>query len=307
MRTLQFALVAALLAALGCRSNNTQVLVEQEARMLEDEVYNLEAQLDACCRAKEALARENADLKRQSGGGSPSSDYRTPAIQLPSRTSPPRSETPKLEPPTIELPESSSDAPPAEMTPPGDEQPAVEGQPTSLSINRRLTGGLDRDGAGGDEGILVMVEPRNKAGQLVKTPGAVSVVVMDPSQAGDASRVARWDFQVHEFDEHFKSSTFGRGLQFELNWPGPPPQSHDLVLFVRYIAGDGTKLTTDAPLSVRLASDAPREPRSRLKSGEGPRKLSASDDEDDTPGRARRTERSPRQAGGNRPEWRPYR
>lgn len=301
MRTLPFALLLAFFAALGCRSNNSQVLVEQEARMLEDEVYQLEAQLDSCCRAKTALEHENQELKRQlAGGAAPTGDYRAPAIELPTRT-PPR-DTPNLEPPVIELPDSS-DTPPAETAPPaettpGDEQPAALGQPSSLLINRRLTGGMDRDGVGGDEGIMVMVEPRNQRGELVRTPGPVSVVVMDPSQTGDAARVARWDFQAHEFDEHFKSSTFGRGLQYELTWPAGPPQSHNLVVFVRYIADDGTKLTTDAPVTVRLASDAPREPRSRLKSRAavgGPRELSASDEEGNPRGRAQR------------PEWRPYR
>jgi hypothetical protein len=301
MRTLQFALFAALAATLGCRSNTAQVLVEQEARMLEDEVYHLEAQLDACCRSKEALARENEELKRQLGGGqAPAGGYQAPAVELPSTRPSTRPAPPKLEPPAIELPESG-DTPPPQSTP-GDEQPAVEGQPTSLSINRRLTGGLDRDGTGGDEGIMVMVEPRNREGQLVKTPGAVSVVVMDPAQRGDAARVARWDFQVHEFDQHFKSSTFGRGLQFELDWPNGPPQNRDLLVFVRYITSDGTKITSDAPLSVRLASDTPREPRSRLKGGETPRELSA---EEDNPARAQRPQG--RQARSGRPEWSPDR
>lgn len=297
MRTLHFALVASLLVGLGCRLNNSQVLVEQEARMLEDEVYHLEAQLDKCCRARDATMRENEDLRRQSADGrGDSSDYRPGAIESPGRGGPLRRDAPKLQPPTIELPEPS-DTPPADLFP-GDEQPAA-GQPTKLSINRRLTGGMDRDGTGGDEGIMVMVEPRDEQGRLVKTPGAMSVVVMDPAQLGDASRVARWDFQAHEFDDHFKSSTFGRGLQYELEWPGEPPKNRDLVLFVRYIADDGTKLTSDAPLRVRLPSDSPRsvsraeddqrKPRSRLKSHGG------------SSGPPRR------QARGDRPEWRPYR
>jgi hypothetical protein len=312
MRTLRLALLAALVTALGCRANTGQVLVEQEARMLEDEVYHLEAQLDACCQAKADLKRENDDLRRQlNGAGSqaPSNGYRAPAVELPSTSPPAKTEPPaKLEPPTIELPEAT-DAPPDTTIPdvktPGDEQPAVEGQPSSLSINRRMTGGMDRDGAGGDEGIMVVVEPRNSEGRLVKTPGAISLVLMDPSQHGDAARVARWDFQVHEFDDHFKSSTFGRGLQYELNWPTQPPQSHDLVLFVRYIAADGTKITAEAPLAVRLASDTPREPRSRLKSGNGPRELSS---EPADRSRSRATApRGGRQAKSGRPEWSPNR
>ena len=309
MRTFRIALAAALLMALGCRSNNTQVLVEQEARMFEDEVYHLEAQLDECCRAKEAAVRENENLKRQLADGRDGGGDREPTIEMPSRKSTlsrqgaPGLDSPKLEPPVIELP-GSSEPSPGTGTPgtgaPGDEQPAVEGAPAKLSINKRLTGGLDRDGSGGDEGIMVMVEPRNERGQLVKAPGAVSLVVMDPSQMGDLARVARWDFQAHEFDRHFKKSTFGQGLQYELEWPGEPPKNRDLVLFVKYIAEDGSKLTADAPLVVRMASDSPRS-------------VSHSADEGESDGepRSRVTSRSEgptrRQARGGRPEWSPRR
>jgi hypothetical protein len=312
MRTFTIALAAACCCTLGCQSNSGQVLVEQEARMLEDEVYHLEAQLDECCRAKQALEQEVAQLR----GGSPvtpTTPSRTPLIELPGRSRS-RTEAPKLEPPSIELPESGG-APGVEVTPgtetppgaeptPGDQQPAVEGAPTSLSINRRLTGGLDRDNAGGDEGILVMVEPRNDQGQLVKSPGAVSVVVMDPAASGDAARVARWDFQAHEFDDHFKRSTFGTGLQYELSWPGEAPTNRDLVLFVRYIGADGAKVTTEAPLHVRMASDSPRI---------GERLASAEDD--DRPDRPRRSrddgrdaDKTPRKLSRDgRPQWSPNR
>ena len=113
------------------------------------------------------------------------------------------------------------------------------GKATQLVINKRLTGGLDRDGRNGDEGILVVVEPRDAQGRLVKAPGALSVVVMDPAQEGEAGRVARWDFAAHEVHSHFHSTVFGRGLQFELPWPGEPPKNSALRLFVRFITEDG--------------------------------------------------------------------
>ncbi len=330
MRTLPlaFALLLGSLA-LGCRSNNTQVLVEQEARMLEDEVYNLEAQLDACCQAREALARENEDLRRQlAGGGSAGSDYLPPSTTKPSRRGPPMPETPQLEAPTIELPEATT-TPPDTLIP-GNEQPAMpspnEGsaigrQPVDLVINKRMTGGLDRDRTGGDDGILVMVEPRDDQGSLARTPGAVSVVLMDPSQTGDAARVARWDFQANEFAEHFKRSVFGEGLQYELKWPGKPPANRDLMLFVRYISPEGTKLTSDTPLAIRLAGDYPRESREALAAAEEdpkrparaeirvpaiderPRKI----DTADRRGRPDQPLIGPREAKRDLPEWKPYR
>jgi len=329
MRTLPLAIAVLLLAALGCRSDNNQLLVEQESRMWESAVYDLEAELGRVCQEREALLAEVASLRgggspppssRSGGGSSSTTPYSPPARRStpPSRSSGPPNVP--LEAPTIELPEAT-DTPPDSLIP-GAEQPAlpspgdggaVNGRPTHLSINRRLTGGMDRDGEPGDEGIMVMVEPRDAQGRLIKAPGAVSVVVMDPTQQDDASRVARWDFQAHEFDEHFKSSTFGHGLQYELAWPGNIPANRDLVVFVRYINPDGTKVTADAPLSIRLASDERpaatvssdaeqgRGSRIEAEGDDSPRALSAAEEA------PRRKPIGPRQARDGRPQWKPYR
>jgi hypothetical protein len=329
--------IAVMLAATaaGCRSNNTQVMVEQEARMLEDEVYSLESQLASACSAREALQQENEDLRRQLSGGS-GGGLTPPARELPSsggsRRSAPTTEAPKLEAPSIELPEPSS-TPPDTLVP-GDEQPVTPGpmgaldrQPVELKINKRMTGGLDRDRAGGDEGILVLVEPRDDQGKLTRVPGAVSVVLMDPSQTGEGSRVARWDFQAHEFEKHFKKSPFGTGLEYELKWPKEAPTARDLMLFVRYISPEGTKLTSDTPLAIRLAGDYPRESKDALASAEAPAAPTASaqpaeaapaDSQEVAANAGSPSGRSespasgralipPRQARDTRPQWKPYR
>ncbi|MEX0978853.1 MAG: hypothetical protein WDZ48_08385 [Pirellulales bacterium] len=89
-------------------------------------------------------------------------------------------------------------------------------------------------------------------------------------------------------------------MQYELEWPGEPPKNRDLVLFVKYIAEDGSKLTADVPLVVRMASDSPRRVSHSTDDG----------DKDDEP-RSRVTSRtegpSRRQARGGRPQWSPTR
>ena len=350
MRTLQIALWILILPLLasGCRTNPNQVLLERESRLLEDKVHHLESLLDDSHAAREATIRENESLKKELAGGDrgagpavrePRENYQAPSIELPSGEGEPprrsrRQKAPKLEPPTIELPEPS-DTPAVEM-PPGDENAAAEGPPTQLVINQQLTGGLDRDGQRGDEGILVVVEPRDAEGHWVQTSGAVSVVVMDPALEGDATRVARWNFDHHEVTSHFRNTVFGRGLQFELPWPAEPPQNRNLRLFVRFTTEDGRKLTSDVPLEVRTPSDPPgedrqtksrsatesagqpprsRTPHSRLNSpragSHSPSGLSPSDTDEagDSPRRSDLgTGQPPRQA--TRPDrslWKPYR
>ncbi len=337
MRTLPLACALALVAAaLGCRTNTNEFLLEQESRMFEDEVYALEAELDACCQEKNSLQRENEELRRQVAGGGSGNNYRAPAsVTAPAQSGSraPLTEAPRLEAPSIELPEPSSTPPDTLL--PGDREPALPGpgagttlrrQPVELAINRRMTGGMDRDRADGDEGIMVFVEPRDDEGRLTRTPGAVSVVVMDPSKTGKESRIARWDFQANEFSKHFKKSALGEGLVYELDWPNGPPASRDLMLFVRYITPEGAKLTSDAPLNIRLAGDYPREtvdaiaetkpqPASPQPAIEPQAELAAETTSDASKnvrvaGQAESRSRAmigPREAKANRPEWKPFR
>lgn len=365
MRTLPFGLCALTLLALGCRTNPNQVLLEQESRLLEDRIYQLEAQLDDSCAAREATIRENEALKKElasgdrgpgrdtrgSSGGSSSGPSISPPSDIPRSR---RGEAPNLEAPTIELPEPS-DTPPEELpgTPgsppssppsgapkvgPTGDSSAVHGVPTKLVINKRLTGGLDRDGHNGDEGVLVVVEPRDAQGQLVKSGGDVSIVVMDPALEGSAQRVARWDFSADEVPSHFQSTPLGQGLRFQLAWPAEPPKNRQLQLFVRYTTPDGAKINADAPIDVRAPGDPPgvdreaknwsssegasrpqrdRTPSSRLKPSRVSAAPSSSSDEAasnlDAPAASNKNARaaldgSPRQSSRkNRPEWKPYR
>jgi hypothetical protein len=259
------------LCALGCKTDPNQVLIERDLRLQEDRIYELESMLEECCGAREATIRENQALKKELAGGDRGAgpDYRSPASTSPGDSQPDRrprrDKTPKLEPPTIELPEPSS-TPPADLpgaTPPevpGGKQSALigSGPPTQIVINKRLTGGLNRGAEPGDEGIMVAFEPRDAQGRLVKVPGAVSVVVLDPSLEGEAGRIARWDFELDEVPAHFRNTAFGRGLQFELPWPTDPPKNRDLRLFVRFITPEGRKITAETPITVRTANDLPR-------------------------------------------------
>ena len=157
-------------------------------------------------------------------------------------------EMPKFEAPQIELPTTPETLP--KETGPTNDEAAVDGSPTKIVFNKRLTGGLDRDGQPGDEGILVAVEPRDDAGRLIETAGAMSIVLLDPAEQGEQARVARWNYRADEIPGHFHNTPFGRGLQFELPWPGEPPKNRDLQLFVRFTTIEGQKITADTKIDV---------------------------------------------------------
>lgn len=319
----------------GCRRPDPTVdLLESEMRWLEDQLYLME---DEFARKQDELAscrRENRALRgangaKPSGGGSGIG----PADQgeEPFNLSPPSvEEGEEIEPPQVELPGPAASLPldinlrPASMT----EDVEEVGDPpvTHIVFNRHLTGGVDLDHRPGDDGLMLVVEPRNADGQYVPLPGPVSVVVLDPSKQGEDARVARWDYDSIETKCRMRKTLFGRGIYLEEPWPHDPPDSDRLHVYVRYTTPDGRKLQIDREIEVdtrgaiagswtpaskpsgdadptrSILSEARPGGSADGESGEGVKSVAPEPDDilPRSTGRHRRAQRS-------RPEWRPYR
>ncbi|HEX4143384.1 MAG TPA: hypothetical protein VHY91_07525 [Pirellulales bacterium] len=240
----------------GCKSGKgNQELLERELRCQEDHIYDLEAALDQCEAELESARRENQTLKRDGGGGDqgPRGSSNVPIIEMPSDSSSPRS-SPRGRPqePSLPIVEPGEEFVPTPANPGASARPEpTDRQIARIVLNKQLTGGLRHQRQGGDEGILVVFEPRNARGEMVAEPGDVSIALVDPERSGPQARVARWDFAAAEaFEQFHRSGPLGRGYEFELPWPDAAPQNKKLDLFVRYIAPDGRKLMSKMTITV---------------------------------------------------------
>ena len=150
----------------------------------------------------------------------------------------------------------------------------------SIAIDRTFTGGINSGDRSGDQGLLVVVEPHDRAGRAVDAPAEMSVVVLDPAvldNAGKAARVGRWDFTAAETAGLFRSTDSSRAVHLAMAWPAEPPRHNKLHLFVRYQTADGRRLEADAPIEVALpgqrqagwtpAAGSPRRRRWRVERG----------------------------------------
>jgi hypothetical protein len=149
------------------------------------------------------------------------------------------------------------------LTPSGDSRRVA-----GIALNRTLTGGVNSGDRDGDQGLLVVVEPHDRAGRLVDAPAEMSVVVIDEAQKGAAARVARWDFTAAETAAMFRRTGSNTAIHLTTTWPADPPVHNKLRLFVRYVTADGRKLQTDAPIKVALPGDkiarwSPNDPPSK--------------------------------------------
>ena len=121
----------------------------------------------------------------------------------------------------------------------------------SITLHRLLTGGLNVDGLPGDEGISVVIEPRDAQGNIVAAAGAVSLLVLDPALPRDRARVARWDLSARDVAGTFRRLALGAsGITLELPWPAAAPQHGRLELFVRFTTSDRRELEAHQQLEL---------------------------------------------------------
>jgi hypothetical protein len=311
----------ALAALAGCKTGpyvNAHIeTLNAEYRQLEDYVYSLE---DENARIQHELDALKAG-GRTPAPGSP----RTSPLRRPARDNVP-DVSPDLEPPSIEVPGAPSETPPTlrnrpetdtppesgELVPPSIDIPAADepaapepippAKPSDtrvshLFLNPVLTGGADLDGKGGDDGLAVVIEPRNAADEYVPAAGPVSIVVLDPSKAGEAARVARWDFDLAATQQKLDARPAARGIALQTPWPSGSPASDKLHLFVRYETVDGRRLQTDREIFIAQPGEVsqrwtPRQP------GREPLPVTAS---------APATPLPPAATAATAPTWSPFR
>jgi len=174
-------------------------------------------------------------------------------------------------PDNSEIPPSQTDPSEDSTTPPEDVEIELEeitrgegGEVRSQDIrverivlNSRLSGGYNFDGKPGDDGLLLVIEPQNMAGQYLPLPGDLTITVEDPRRSVPEGRVARWEFNAIETVGHMKKTLLGRGIHLTLPWPAQPPNQSSLKVIASYRAADGRNL--NASRNVRVDTGMPRD------------------------------------------------
>lgn len=127
---------------------------------------------------------------------------------------------------------------------------SLDDEVSHIVLNTSYTGGIELNDQPGDDGISVLIEPRNAAHQFVAEAQPITVVLVDSSQPGKPVRVARWDVDAHEARQRLSTERSSQGIHLRLPFRGRPVATRNLTLHVRYHAG-ARQLDSHRMLSLR--------------------------------------------------------
>ncbi len=129
------------------------------------------------------------------------------------------------------------------------------------SLCRVASGDVGR----GQQGLYLVLQPRDERGQFVPLAGQLSVVVSDPNSDADDDRLGRWDFSPRDVAEMIQAAGHGRGIHLPLQWPsgvGGEELAENIdggtvVVHIRYQLSNGLRLVNQRTFQLSAVSDAP--------------------------------------------------
>ncbi|MEM9703976.1 MAG: hypothetical protein AAF907_16170, partial [Planctomycetota bacterium] len=133
------------------------------------------------------------------------------------------------------------------------EQVRALGRVTQLRFSKMLTGGLDRDGAPGEETLAVVLAPADADGAPIKTAGALSLELIDLGAESGGRLVGSWSFSPADIAESWRSTAIGVGFRFRL--PLEPRATlgaarEELHLVARLETRDGRRFSATHPVRI---------------------------------------------------------
>ncbi len=122
---------------------------------------------------------------------------------------------------------------------PGDQKVA------EIGLHPSLCRGQNMDEQDGDDGLYLVLQPRNQSGETVDQPAAVTIVAIDPKLEEADARIGRWTFSLEEVEAALEPIGAARGYHLSLPWQGRAPEGDSVQVFVRYEMPDGRRLINE--------------------------------------------------------------
>jgi hypothetical protein len=138
----------------------------------------------------------------------------------------------------------------------------------------RGTGGVDEDGVPGDEGLMVVVAPKDEDGAAVKVPARVEIAAWEITPAGLKNPIGTWSLPVEKVRPTWRSGFISTGYFVTVPWQ-TYPSSEKVRVAVRLTTLDGRAFEADRDIVVKVCATpragTPGLPFTPIPSGPRPR------------------------------------
>ncbi len=126
----------------------------------------------------------------------------------------------------------------------------VDTKIAEIGFHETLCRGHNFDEAPGDDGLYLVIVPRNRRGEPLNQIGKLTIVVEE--EVGDRShRIAAWEVTPEELQESLEPIGVSQGFHLSLPWEDVAPSGTRVQVFLKYVLDDGRSLVNRKDIQLR--------------------------------------------------------
>jgi hypothetical protein len=107
------------------------------------------------------------------------------------------------------------------------------------------------DGKPGDDGLYLVLIPRNTAGQFVPSLGALTLVVEETLADGSVARIGRYEFPEAELKDYLEPVGSAPGLHIPIRWTEQRPAGTSVEVYAKLTMPDGSTMVNRRTIPLR--------------------------------------------------------
>jgi hypothetical protein len=111
-----------------------------------------------------------------------------------------------------------------------------------LAFHPTLTRSVNFDDDDRDDGLFLVLQPKNASGQIINSSASLTVEIMDPSRGEGEARIGFWKYSSSEVANKIQPIGSQQGIHLTLPWNGPNPKGDRVIVFVTYSFENGRQV-----------------------------------------------------------------
>ena len=119
-----------------------------------------------------------------------------------------------------------------------------------IGFHPTLCRGNNSDSSPGDDGLYLVLQPRNERGQVIPQAGDLSIAAIDPTRNGNSVQVGNWHFSASQLQEKIQPIGSSQGIHLSLPWNGTGPNSERVEVVVLLTLDGGKRLQNEKTIYV---------------------------------------------------------
>lgn len=126
--------------------------------------------------------------------------------------------------------------------------------PVRSVVVGRATAPIDEDRLPGDEGVQVVLEPRDADGKLQRAPASGSVTILEVDSQGLKSPIGTWDYTPDQMRSSWKQGLLTSGFVLNCLWQACP-KSDRVKILASFTMEDGRRFEAEKELAIKPPAD----------------------------------------------------